>query len=186
MGLQSVCGIALLAVCVLCSCSAVLPHAGTAAGRGDCDRARVVLQHFLELDRTAGREWTPELAALITDTDGPGWDRQTVVNSYHIEGCTGTGVAELTIRYELLGHLEAEPGSGAVSFRRVVGNASERQVYRVVHTRDGMRVDGVGAIEPHIGKLRAIAQVESLLKTSGPQGASTAAQNVLVALRSLP
>lgn len=182
--------LALLAACAL-SAGCATQRGGAAPGRepgADCGEAQVVLRRFLDLDAAAGREWTPELTALITDTDGPGWDRQTVVSSYRIEGCSGTGAVELPVRYELLGQLGSEPGSGAVRFQRAPAGASERRVFRVVRTRDGLRVEGVGAIEPHVGKSRAIAQVEGLLKQgdSGPAGANTAAQGVLATLRGLP
>lgn len=176
----------LVAVTLAAGCATPRSGASAREPAGDCDQARAVLKSFLDLDATAGRDWTPSLTALITDTDGPGWDRQTVVSSYRIEGCTAAGAFELPVSYELLGQLGSEPGSGALRFQRAAAGASERHVFRVVRARDGLRVDGAGAIEPHIGKPRALAHVESLLKADSSPAKSSALRDVLAALRSLP
>lgn len=135
--------------------------------RQDCGQAHGVLKHFLDLDGSTGRKWTPQLMSLITDTDNPGWDTQLVIERYDIEECQPTLKGhDITVRYWILGKLTSAGDMGLPIFEP--GLALQHVRFEVVRADDGFKVRDVGLLEPRVYPSTAIAELKKLADRQSP------------------
>ncbi|MGA2345208.1 MAG: hypothetical protein ABSF93_04335 [Candidatus Sulfotelmatobacter sp.] len=133
----------------------------------DCGQAHGVLKRFLDLDGNTGRQWTPQLMSLITDTDSPGWDTQLVIERYEIEECQRTLKGfEIPVRYWIVGKLTSAGDAGLPIFEP--GIALQHVRFEVVRADDGFKVRDVGSLEPRVYPSTAIAELKKLADHGSP------------------
>jgi hypothetical protein len=130
-----------------------------------CSKARGVLKRFVDLDATTARKWTPQLTALITDSDNPGWDTEVVIARYEIGTCDAaqTGL-HIPVTYWNIGKLGSAGDTGLPVF--TPGLALQQVDFFLVPGEHGFKVRDVGLTSPRVYSATAVADLQRL---AGPQ-----------------
>jgi hypothetical protein len=132
-----------------------------------CPKAREVLKRFLDLDATTGRKWTPQLTALITDLDNPGWDSQVVIARYEIGACEAAAAGfHIPVIYWNIGKLASAGDTGLPLFTPAL--ALQRIEFFIVAGEHGFKVRDVGLTSPRVYSGTAIAELKRLADAQSP------------------